>query len=56
MVEKAILKQIPYDEQHKKKALIQFEDYTGPDQHVHLISLILAFSVRRHILQYSLIL
>ena len=41
-----------HDEQHTKKALIQFVDNVGPNQCVHLCSLIWAFFVRRHILQY----
>ena len=45
-----------YDEQRTKRALNQFADKVGPDQYAHPCSLILAFSVRQHILQYPLIL
>ena len=45
-----------YDEQHTKRALMQYADNMGPDQCVHLYCLIRAFSVHRHILQYQFIL
>ena len=45
-----------YDAQCKKRALLHFADNIGPDHRAHLCSLIWAFSVRRHILQYPLIL
>ena len=45
-----------FETQLTKKALIQFADNIVPDQHIHPCSLMLAFSVRRHILQYPLIL
>ena len=44
------------DAQCMKRALMHFADNVGPDYHAHLCSLIWAFSVRQHILQYSLIL
>ena len=40
---------LPNDAQRTKKALIQFMNNVGLDQHVHLCSLILAYSVRLHI-------
>ena len=46
----------PYDAQHMKKALTQFTDNIGPDQHAHPCSLFWVFSIHRHILQYPLIL
>ena len=42
--------------QHMKSAFMQFVDNVGPDQHAHPCSVIWAFSVRRHMLQYPLIL
>ena len=45
-----------YDAQLTKRALMQIADNIGPDQRVHLCSLIWAFNVRRHILQYPQIL
>ena len=47
--------QVLYDAQHTKRALMLFGDNIGSDQHAHLCSLILAFSVCQHILQYPLI-
>ena len=41
---------IIYDEQHTKRALMQFADNTGPDQPAHWRRLIWAFVVRLHIL------
>ena len=37
-----------------KKALTQFADNVRLDQHAHLYSLVWAFSIPRHILQYLL--
>ena len=37
-------------------ALIHFADKVSPDQRANLCSLICAFSVRRHILQFPLVL
>ena len=39
-----------------KKALMSYAKSEGPDKHAHPCSVILAFSVRRHVLQYLLIL
>ena len=44
------------DAQCTKRALVQFTDNVGPDQRVHLYSVICAFSVRRNILPYPVIL
>ena len=44
------------DVQHEKKALMPLVNSDGPVEHVHPCSLIWTFSVRRHILQYPLIL
>ena len=41
-----------YDAQPVKRALMSYADSKGPNQHVHLSSLIWAFSVCQHILQY----
>ena len=35
---------------------MQIANNIGPDQHAHLCSLMVVFSVRRHILQYPMIL
>ena len=48
--------QVKYDAQTTKRALMHFADNIGPDQHEHLYSLILTFSVCQHILQQPLIL
>ena len=37
-------------------ALMPYANIEGPDQHAHPCSLIMVFSVRRHIQQYPLIL
>ena len=44
------------DAQRGKMALMSNANRKGQDQHAHPCSLILAFSVRQHILQYPLIL
>ena len=43
-------------EQHGKKALMPYAYSEDPDKRDYLCSLIWTFSVRRHVLQYPLIL
>ena len=45
---------LSYDGTHEK-ALMPLADNVGPDQRAYLCSLIWAFSARRHVLQYPLI-
>ena len=44
------------DMKHEKKSLMPYANSEGPDQHAHPCSLIWAFSICEHILQYPLIL
>ena len=52
----SVVKRVKYVAQHTKRALMQFANNVGTDWHVHLCSIIWAFSVHQHILQYPLIL
>ena len=45
-----------FDVQRGKKVLMPYANSEGPDERVHLCSLVWTFSVRRHILEYPLIL